>query len=821
MVWCYKELINYYLGENQKKYALRVYEQLAQAYKEKGDKDALLLTYQKMLKLNPEREDIKLKLQQESSIDIPFIREVMHIFAGLVKKGVSPKKIITIVISLIFLLLFFGVFFREWQAVNRLEYYKQKIKNNQFSQIKEELFLFWQSPYLLGTHNEASSLYREQISIENNNKLTKAKRRLKADIEHIYSELLGSEKYQEILQRLYNLQKQVYTYSEELRIPLFAILRSHIQDIEQKKSKFIKFKNQQLYELAFKRMKEGQFELAKKLARKVMSYAPEVWTDRVLTLLEKIKIAEEKAKKNQKLKILKQKNLFEYAQRLKAKGKLEQSISNFEKLIKLLPDSKYAQDAYIHIQRIRNVLNEGRKYLNKAKRLVQMKRYEQSLTYYSKILNDERFTHTEMVNNILLPLQIETKPVENIDCFVNGTKIGSTPTIYFYRPGYNVDNINIKNNSFKIYKKERKDKSGYPSKIILYLKRVPLWKFETNETIKSSLLLTKTNIYVGGGDTYFYCLNKMGGLSWKLKLARFSKIVGDMTLEGDNLYFVTQRGRFYYLKLKQIFGEPEETIHWEKQFNFVNKEKKLEPVKFYSGPLVYKKRYFFLGGSDGFVHLCIYKGNKQFSLYKMYKTDSKIKAKPLIIGNKIIVCDSEGIVYCFDLKTRNLIWKSQKLVGNIVGSPTYQGNKIFVGTSPGGIYCFTIKKDTKAVKAPIWTRRLPGGVKSTPLVHNQKLWIGADRKNIYAIDIKNGEIVHSIFTQGGFAVSPIICKDKLLLGGKDFAFYAVSLNTGKLEWKHTLPERCYGKPVCDGEKIYIAAGKTIFAYSIKDILNNE
>ena len=51
----------------------------------------------------------------------------------------------------------------------------------------------------------------------------------------------------------------------------------------------------------------------------------------------------------------------------------------------------------------------------------------------------------------------------------------------------------------------------------------------------------------------------------------------------------------------------------------------------------------------------------------MLTTDGEIWASPLLMGNKLIAADMNGVVYCVDAATDELLWKTEKLTAEKIG----------------------------------------------------------------------------------------------------------------------------------------------------------
>ncbi len=807
LVLAYKELINYYLEENQKKKALKIYEELAQSYKRQGDKESLLLTYQKMLKLDPEREEIKNKINHEGSINVPFIKAALGATNSFFRSGMDSRRLFIMLGGLLLSFIFLFFAWREWSAISELSFYKQKIKEGHFMEIKNEMFRFLQTPYLLNTHNEAAFIYAEQVSLQLKKTLARAQENLKNQIEQIYSDFMPTKNYSKILEGLEKLQQDALKRPLEVKTPLLEIIKKHINDIDRERVQQMEIGNQQSFDRAKEACNQKQFNLARQLLDNLRQRDPS-WGDRIAELLVEISKEEDAYRSERAKRLGEQKALFEEGQRLNDQGRLEDAMAKFEQIAQLLSESEYTQESSFHLLRIKNILREGSSHLETAQKLLNNQQYEEALSYFSKILNDDRLTNTNMARNILLPLVLETNPPQKIDCIINNQIVGKFPHVYFYKAKTQIGEIGINHPSFQVVRREEQKTSGHTIKITLHLKRVCLWEFGTGEIIEAPLLYIDKKIYLGGRDQYLYCLNQRGQELWKLDTGRFSEITGEMLFHNSKLYFVTQNGQFYCLRLDETFAEPKEQIFWNYKF---------PDTQFIKGPVIHRD-ILFLPNIKNNVFVCVPVNSTDgktgtFKAYSRYSVNGTIAAKPVLTGDSIILCNRDGDVYCFNWRTNNLKWQSERLSGKIFGDPICTEDVVYIPTQPGGITALYL--ETGKIK---WSRALPGGVKSTFVLHDKKLWAGAASKNFYSMDANTGEIIQTITTESGFSVCPLLFQDVLWAGGEDFNIYALSMSEGKVLWKHTLSEKIFARPICDGNYIYIAAGRSVYCYWIADIL---
>ncbi len=811
MTICHKELINHFLDNNQKEQALEYYGLLASAYKRQGNKDEVIRTYQKMLKINPNLQDIRFKLEKEMGVDVPIVKAAVTA-TSIIRKNMQSRTIPNIFLMAALFIVVLYVSMREWHGLNRMKFFQQQIKAEKFSEIKDDLEEFSNSTYFLGTHEKASDLYYQELNRQSKSSIEKAKNELEKKIDSLYKDYLPSGKYQKILDELYILQeKEVLIRPPHIKEFLLEIVRKNIEDINKKIRKNEEEEQQRLFQESEKEIKAGNFELARQLLKRLQIRDANTWSAKVEQRLIEINSLEEQVSQETKRKQAEQQKLYEYGKTLENEGELEKALETFSKTIRTLPNSKIAGETLFHLNNVKALLKQAEEYLSSAESCISENKYEEALQNFQKILNDTRWSNTNLAKNILLPLWIETTPVNNIECFLNSKSIGSSPILYRYKPKTFLGDIDIQSPSFKIVKREEiKSSSGTLIKLVLHLKRIPTWEFSTRGIIQSPVVVHRQNIYIGSRDSTLYCLNKDGNELWKYNAGSFAEIIGEMAIANNQLFFSTKKGLAYLLKLDGTFADPQESIVWN--YNFKN------PI--YAGPLISNNTAFF-PSSDGNVYSINTSGT--FQVQQNFNVGSQIISSPIIISDsspKIIISSQNGFIHCFDLYQKKLLWKVnvitlwKNIPANIYISLLYFQNSLYISTYPGGIACLDITTGNRK-----WSLGISGGVKAKPIIFNNLLWVASNEKNIFSIRPQTGEIVSRILTEGGFSANPCSYENIIFFGGEDFNIYAIDANTSKIVWKQSLPEKVFSQPFCNGTYIYIAAGRTLYNYWIKDIFS--
>lgn len=191
------------------------------------------------------------------------------------------------------------------------------------------------------------------------------------------------------------------------------------------------------------------------------------------------------------------------------------------------------------------------------------------------------------------------------------------------------------------------------------------------------------------------------------------------------------------------------------------------------------------------------------------KTISPLKKVPLD-KNSILVYDYDGSLFSFNLESEVINWTIKATdapVEMCANQVTLQDGVLYVPFINGEI--FAINNQTGAI---FWKSRL-GNItdeiilkNQIPVINNGKLYITTQNQNsnIYALDIKNGSLLWNYKLDYPYNHIPVLFFDNKVFTQSAPYFYSFDANTGKLLNRKTFEKAMYGKPVTDGETVFIA-----------------
>ena len=193
-------------------------------------------------------------------------------------------------------------------------------------------------------------------------------------------------------------------------------------------------------------------------------------------------------------------------------------------------------------------------------------------------------------------------------------------------------------------------------------------------------------------------------------------------------------------------------------------------------------------------------------------------AKVPLDETSILIYDYDGSLISFDLEAERINWTvkaTDAYTEMCANKITLQDGVVYIPFINGEIFAVDNQSGDVFWKSRIGTITDQIVLKNQiPTINNGKLYITAQNNNIYALNIKNGSLLWSYKLDSPNNDIPVLFFDNKIFTQSGTSFYSFEANTGKLLNQKTFQEAIYGKPVTDGENIFIANEKnTLFALS--------
>ncbi|KFF18835.1 outer membrane protein assembly factor BamB family protein [Flavobacterium hydatis] len=188
----------------------------------------------------------------------------------------------------------------------------------------------------------------------------------------------------------------------------------------------------------------------------------------------------------------------------------------------------------------------------------------------------------------------------------------------------------------------------------------------------------------------------------------------------------------------------------------------------------------------------------------------------------ILIYDYDGSIFSYDFDSEDNNWTVKATDANTemcANKVTIHDGVVYIPFINGEIFAID-----NVTGDAFWKSRL-GNITDqiilkdqTPVIHNGKLYITAQNQdqtsNLYALNTKDGSLAWTYKLDTPNNDIPVLFFDNKIFTQSASNVYSFDANTGKVLNQKTFEEPMYGKPVTDGENVFIANEKDLlFALS--------
>ena len=216
----------------------------------------------------------------------------------------------------------------------------------------------------------------------------------------------------------------------------------------------------------------------------------------------------------------------------------------------------------------------------------------------------------------------------------------------------------------------------------------------------------------------------------------------------------------------------------------------------YSPIMVYNDKVYYGGSTTslGYLAYCFDLKTNQI-LWKSETNESELTGNPVYHNNNVIFENTYGSLFCFDANSGNLIWKISGKVSDKVyttyTSPTVEGDMVF---STNKRFIFATNAVTGKRKWEFDTNLNELILEENSPVFGEGLVFSAFRSKLFAVDAENGTKKWEL-ELSRFRRPPVYFDGIVYIGSSDSYLYAINAKTGEIVWKFNCESEPNSHPI--------------------------
>ncbi len=305
----------------------------------------------------------------------------------------------------------------------------------------------------------------------------------------------------------------------------------------------------------------------------------------------------------------------------------------------------------------------------------------------------------------------------------------------------------------------------------------PLWRFASEDEIRSSPAIHNGTVYVGAYDHNLYAIDAEDGeFLWKYPT---DGGIASSPCVYEGIVFVGSADRVLY-----AVDAESGRIQWTCPTQ----------GRIWSSPRAAFGHVFF-GSDDRHLYAVNVQGGR---VAWKFEADGKVRSSPAVGEDAIYVGCEGGIVYAVDTggKAR---WRFRARRG-VTSSPAFTEEMIYIGSQDRYVYALDLRSGWLA-----WRYRTDGPVISSPAVSGDILFVGSADGHLYALDAGSGRLVWRHATDGQVTSSPVVLDGGVYFGSVDGFVYSLDARTGDLRWRFQTDGPVTSSPTAEEGVIYIGS----------------
>lgn len=305
-----------------------------------------------------------------------------------------------------------------------------------------------------------------------------------------------------------------------------------------------------------------------------------------------------------------------------------------------------------------------------------------------------------------------------------------------------------------------------------------LWKFETEEEVRSSPALANHTLYIGSYDYNLYALDIQNGqMKWKFPTE--GGICNTPACQGDLVILGSEDHQVYAINGK---NGKQEWIY--RTWNYVR-----------SSPRIIHD-VVIVGSDDGFVHaLELRSGRTRWK----HKTWREVRSSAAYYQGTAFIGSDDERLYALEIASGHEKWRFATKY-KVPGSPVIGDGLLFIGSMDGYLYALDINMGW-----PAWNYRTNDHILASPTLSEGRVYIGSVDRQLHCLGAKSGRLLWRFQADGQITSTAAAANGNVYFGCADGAVYCLEARTGQIRWKFQTNGPVASSPLVRDNVLYIGS----------------
>lgn len=315
-----------------------------------------------------------------------------------------------------------------------------------------------------------------------------------------------------------------------------------------------------------------------------------------------------------------------------------------------------------------------------------------------------------------------------------------------------------------------------------------MWKSQSYKWIISSLEINQNELFFGGVNKYFYCVDIESGKT-KWKFLTNGECYFPPAFSNDKIFFTS-----FDLFLYAVNREGKEL--WKYKL----------PNRVKSSPVYYSGLIIVSISNTGLLAIDAETGKQKWQFLQDITDLSPTRP---VVSSDILLAGINDTLFALTLRSGDLIWK-ETFENTILSNPSVMNAAVVIGgfnpidTEKTFISAVNIKTGKE-----IWIKQFDYNARYSPLADNGNVYFGTERSEIKCLDISNGEETWTTkLEKDGIGSEILSLNGKLFFSGYERNFYILDALTGRQLTQNSF-DYGLGNPLLSKGNVYFGTGEGI------------
>jgi len=178
-----------------------------------------------------------------------------------------------------------------------------------------------------------------------------------------------------------------------------------------------------------------------------------------------------------------------------------------------------------------------------------------------------------------------------------------------------------------------------------------------------------------------------------------------------------------------------------------------------------------------------------------------IVGMPVVDGNSVYACCSDGRVYALDRSYGDELWRSEPLDDKLWITPLIKEGTLYISTFDGHIYALS----TDSGELLPWSFKAEAGFVSSPALYEDIIYVGSFDRNLYAVRMGDDAPLWKFEAGNWFWSKPLVENGVVYAGCLDNRVYAFNAVTGDKLWEFDAGDPVVSSPIVVDDLLIVAS----------------